>query len=555
MIVIRFLGRKYFLSLYKYNDVMKKFILSIVVVFLGFFLASAQHNKNLTVNKTSHTTVPHKFTGDKTTIHINEAVISGFFKKYPKLKIYQPDVNTLYKTRKYKPIWYDKKELIEFANLLYSKVNQLEEEGVESDLAYKDEIDGIFNSEFSKNLSQTDTELMLSSMYVFYAKKVYFGIDTEKIQEIGWFIPRKNLSYSNLLNSLSANPELLNKNEKQLFRQYYKLRDILKKYRQIEENGDWNFITTDSLEREFRPNDSSKTIGQIRHRLAITGDLKHDNKSDMYDEELMAGVLNYKKRNGFKPDYIIAPKHIQNMNIPIEQYIKTIMVNMERCRWIDPELVKASEYIIINIPSYKLLFKRNGKTELESKLFVGKNMTETVVFSSNMTQIIFSPYWYVPKSIIDYELKYEMEREKNYLASHNMEWNNGKVRQKPGINNTLGLVKFVFPNSNDIYLHDTPSKSLFQYEYRAFSHGCINIDRAKELAVAILKNDPDWPIEHINEAMKGKKETICILKKKIPIHIGYFTAWVNDAGEINFYTDIYSRDDCLSELLFSNDSK
>jgi len=536
---------------------MKKFILSIVVIFLGFFPVSAQHNKNenLTTKKTSHASVSHKLTGDKTTIHINDAIILGFFKKYSKLKIYQSDINSLYKTRKYKPIWYDKKELIEFANLLYSKVNQLEEEGVESNLTYKDEIDGIFNSEFSKNLSQTDTELMLSSMYVFYAKKVYYGIDTEKIQEIGWFIPRKNLSYSNLLNSLSANPELLNENEKQLFRQYYKLRDVLKRYRQIEENGDWNLITSDSLEREFRPNDSSKTIGQIRHRLAVTGDLKQDSESDIYDAELMAGILNYKKRNGFKPDYIIAPKHIQNMNIPIEQYIKTIMVNMERCRWIDPELTKANEYIIINIPSYKLLFKRNGKTELESKLFVGKNMTETVVFSSNMTQIIFSPYWYVPKSIIDYELKYKMEREKNYLITHNMEWNNGKVRQKPGVNNTLGLVKFVFPNSNDIYLHDTPSKSLFQYEYRAFSHGCINIDKAKELAVAILKNDPDWPIERINEAMKGKKETICILKKKIPIHIGYFTAWVNDSGEINFYTDIYSRDDCLAELLFSNDSK
>lgn len=534
---------------------MKKFILSIVVVFLGFFLASAQHNKNenQTAKKTSHATVSNKLADDKTTIYINDAIIFGFFKKYPKLKIYQSDISALYKTRKYKPIWYDKKELIEFANLLYSKANQLKEEGVESDLVYKDEIDGIFNSESSENLSQTDTELMLSFTYVFYTKKVYYGIDTEKIQEIGWFIPRKNLSYSNLLNSLLANPELLNENEKQLFRQYYKLREVLKKYRQIEENGDWNLITSDSLERDFRPDDSSKTIGQIRHRLAITGDLKRDSKSNIYDAELMAGILNYKNRNGFKPDYIIAPKHIQNMNIPIEQYIKTIMVNMERCRWIDPELTKANEYIIINIPSYKLLFKRNGKTELESKLFVGKNMTETVVFSSNMTQIIFSPYWYVPKSIIDYELKYKIEREKNYLATHNMEWNNGKVRQKPGVNNTLGLVKFVFPNSNDIYLHDTPSKSLFQYEYRALSHGCINIDKAKELAVTILKNDSDWPIERINEAMKGKKETVCNLKKKIPIHIGYFTAWVNDSGEINFYTDIYSRDDCLADLLFSDD--
>ena len=249
-------------------------------------------------------------------------------------------------------------------------------------------------------------------MYLFYAKKEFYGIDNEKTQEIKWFIPRKNISYNVLLNSLLANPELLSKNEKQLFRQYYKLRDVLKKYRQIEKNEDWDLITTDSLEREFKPNDCSKTIAQIRHPLVVTGDLKQDSKSDIYDEELMVGILNYKKRNGFISDYIIEPRHIQNMNIPIEQYIKTIMLNMERCRWIDPELTKADEYIIINIPSYKLLFKRNDKTELESKLFVSKNMTETVIFTSNMTKIIFSPYWYVPKSIIDYELKYEIERDK-----------------------------------------------------------------------------------------------------------------------------------------------
>ena len=136
-----------------------------------------------------------------------------------------------------------------------------------------------------------------------------------------------------------------------------------------------------------------------------------------------------------------------------------------------------------------------------------------------------------------------------------MEWNNGKIRQKPGEKNALGLIKFIFPNANNIYLHDTPSKSLFESEYRAYSHGCINMSKAKELALLLLKDDPDWPIERINTAMNGEKETVCILKKKIPIHIGYFTTWVNDSGEISFYNDVYERDDRLAELLFSDDSK
>ena len=535
---------------------MKNFVLTILVVLFGFFNTFAHPDKNesLRANEIYFDYCFPKNTSQKIKIHIDDVIISDFFKKYPNLKKIKSDVTLLYKKRNYKSIWYDNDgRLIEFANLLYSKANQLEQEGLKSGLAYKDKIDAIFDGESHKNLSPIDTEILISSMYVYYAKKVYHGIDDTKIQEIGWFIPRKNISFENLLDSLLVDPKLLNKNENQLFKQYFKLRDVLRKYRKIEQSGDWNLIATDSLFKEYRPNDSSKTIGQIRDRLTVMGDLKNDSKSNLYDEGLMDAILNFKKRNGFNLDYTIEPKHIQRMNIPIEQYIKTIIVNMERCRWIDPKLTEADEYIIINIPAYKLLFKRNGKTELESKLFVGKVMNETVVFSSIMNKIIFSPYWDVPKSIIDYELKYEIDQNPKYLDLHNMEWNNGKVRQKPGPNNALGLVKFVFPNSNNIYLHDTPSKNLFEYEYRAFSHGCINIKKAKELAELILKNDPDWPIDRIYEAMSGGKETVCILKNKIPIHIGYFTAWVNDSGEINFYTDIYSRDDRLFELLFSDD--
>ncbi|MFV5687164.1 L,D-transpeptidase family protein [Flavobacterium sp. ZT3R25] len=536
---------------------MRNFVLSIAIILFGFSLASVYRNRNenRTVTATSLVQLLPESSAGKSKIHIDSVTVSSFFKKYSNLKKYKSDVKALYKKRNYNSIWFDDKGLIEFAHLLYSKVNQLEEEGLKSKVAYKDKIDGIFNENAADDLSSTDTEIMLSSMYVFYAKKVFQGIDTEKIKEMGWFLPRKNLSYENLLDSLLVDPKLLIKNENQLFGQYYKLREVLKKYHQIEKNGEWNRITMDSLEAAYKPNDSSKTIGKIRQRLVVTGDLKQDSKSNRYDAELMASVLNYKKRHGYKTDYLLTSKHINRMNIPIENYIKSIIVNMERCRWIAPELTKADEYIIINIPSYKLIFKKNGKNELESKVLVGKNMTETVVFSSNITKIIFSPYWNIPKSIIKNELMDAIARDENYLEKHNIEWDKGNARQRPGPKNSLGLVKFVFPNTNDIYLHDTPSQDLFQYEYRAYSHGCININKAKELALLILKDDPDWPIERINEAMKGEVETPCILKKKIPVHIGYFTTWVNDNGEISFYNDIYIRDDRLAELIIADDSK
>jgi murein L,D-transpeptidase YcbB/YkuD len=133
-----------------------------------------------------------------------------------------------------------------------------------------------------------------------------------------------------------------------------------------------------------------------------------------------------------------------------------------------------------------------------------------------------------------------------------MEWNNGQVRQKPGANNSLGLVKFIFPNSNDIYMHDTPAKTLFSRENRAFSHGCIRVGKPRDLAIAILKDDPTWTPEKIDRAMHAGKENTVVLKSKIPVYIGYFTAWVNAAGEINFYDDIYGRDERLAELLIDN---
>ena len=156
----------------------------------------------------------------------------------------------------------------------------------------------------------------------------------------------------------------------------------------------------------------------------------------------------------------------------------------------------------------------------------------------------------MPRSIIKTEILPEIEKDSHYLEKHNMEWNEGRVRQKPGPKNSLGLVKFLFPNSNNIYFHDTPSKYLFDRHDRAFSHGCIRVEKPKELAVALLKDDPDWTIEKIEEAMNAKAEKWYRLKTKIPVYIGYFTAWVDTNGVLHFYDDIYTRDQQLASLLF-----
>ena len=224
---------------------------------------------------------------------------------------------------------------------------------------------------------------------------------------------------------------------------------------------------------------------------------------------------------------------------------------MERCRWVSNDIFKNKEFIAINIPSYQLSYFIDGKPALRLKAVVGKALNKTVIFSAPMKYIVFSPYWNVPKSILDKEILPGIEKNENYLADHNMEWNNDNVRQKPGPKNSLGLIKFLFPNSNDIYLHDTPSKNLFEREDRAFSHGCIRIQNPNTLAELILRNDKNWDAAKIEEAMNRGVETWYTLKNKIPVYIGYFTAWVDEDNNVRFYEDVYKRDEALASLLFA----
>lgn len=534
---------------------MRNFTSLFVIIAVSFLMSSFESSAKETLLKNKRTELENVFGSGKyvSKATVDAESITQFYKKYPKLKKYQNDVLDLYKKKEYKLIWYDDKSVSEFGALLYHKVQLLNDQGIKATMPYMDLVDDVFNENVTADLPQIDTELLLSNMYVFYASNVYSGVDPATLKKIGWFLPAKTISYVKILDSLMVDPDRLNKDENLLFGQYYKLKAALKKYRNIEKNNLWTKIDIDAANyKDLRPFDSGVAVKQIRQRLFVIGDLAQDSKSQVYDEEMMAGILKYKARYGLKLNYALTKEHIDQMNEPIGNSIKTIMLNMERCRWIPAQLAQASEYVMVNIPSFKLVYVKNGKYELVSDVFVGTRMTETVIFSGNMDRIVFSPYWYVPQSIIKNELKLKMAEDKNYLADHNMEWNGGNVRQKPGPKNSLGLVKFMFPNPNDIYLHDTPAKSLFEFEKRIFSHGCINVKEAKGLALAILKDNPDWPADKIDQAMSGEKETTCMLKNKIPIYIGYFTAWVSESGDIGFYPDVYDRDPQLDKLLYSD---
>jgi len=267
------------------------------------------------------------------------------------------------------------------------------------------------------------------------------------------------------------------------------------------------------------------------------------------------GIKEFQRRYGLKQDGVAGPGVLKEMSAPLSKRMEQIIVNMERCRWL-PARESSEKYLAVNIPQFQLLAFKDGTISWRCNVVVGKTTNKTVIFKGDLKYVVFSPYWNVPQSIINKEVLPGMKRNKNYLASHQMEWNNGRVRQKPGPQNSLGLVKFLFPNSFDIYLHDTPSKSLFNEDKRAFSHGCIRVSEPQKLAAFLLEDYPEWTKDKISAAMNSKKEQYVTLKKTVPVYIVYLTAFVDDRGKLNFRDDIYNRDNTLKDMIFAkNGSK
>lgn len=512
---------------------MRTFYSFTVILSLSFFVFSFSEIESSTdlYTKTSNNTIVYHNDSDD----VNE-ISNDFFKRYSDLKKYKSDVMSLYKNRTLGTIWFDEDEISEFGSVLYEKAKKT----TDLVIPYQKEIDQLFSSSSDKStLSQTDADMLLSSLYVVYTKKS--NADKKKL---AYDVMLKDfLNYSTIEESSTA----VATNEKVEFDQYYKLQDVLKKYKRLEKSSKWKpIVPAETPYKELRPDAVSNTIAQVRTRLYLLGDLKTDSKSDVYDRELMDAVMKYKVRNGFKPNYILAEEHINEMNIPLEDKVATLKLNMERCRAIAAQIAASDEYVLVNVPSYEMIYVKNGKVQLTSPVFVGAPLTKTTIFNGEIDRIVFSPYWTVPQSIVDNELKSKIAADPNYLAEKNMEIVNGQVRQKPGPENSLGLVKFMFPNPDDIYMHDTPSKTLFDFEKRTFSHGCINVKMAKELAVAMLKDYPEWTKEKIDKAMAGKVENSFKLSKKVPIYITYFTSLVNENGEIGFFQDVYEKDTDLS---------
>lgn len=462
-------------------------------------------------------------------------------------------IRSFYNNRNYQFAWFDSvganEHVRSFLNMQSQYIDYAKDSSLYSPFLQQLMDSLATDSTTAYKINQVDrlkTELELTEGFFKYADKAYEG-SSVNTADLGWFIPRKKIDMVGFLDSLIANNNKNLSNYEPVNLHYNRLKSFLLKYYEIEKKGGWTPIVPDK--KSYRPGDSSETIRQIKNRLILTQDISENDTTPFYDTTLIAGIKNLQHRYGLEEDGVIGKALLAELNRPIQDRIRQILINMERIRWMPTD--PPSEYILVNIPAYKLFVYENGKLAWDMKVVVGSIAHNTVIFRGDMKYVVFSPYWNVPASIVKKEIMPGMKRDANYLARHNMEWNGGAVRQKPGPNNSLGLVKFLFPNSYSIYLHDTPAKSLFNESSRAFSHGCIRLNEPKKLAEYLLRNNDIWTNDKITKAMNSKKEQYVTLTPTIPVYIGYFTAWVSANGKLNFRDDIYGHDKKMAAQLFA----
>ena len=323
--------------------------------------------------------------------------------------------------------------------------------------------------------------------------------------------------------------------------------------------------------------DAYPGTAQLAARLQLLGDLPANatvnTDAHIYDASLSGGVKTFQERHGLTPDGKLGKDTVQQLNVPLATRVVQLNNALERWRWLPPQFPQPP--VVANIPEFVVRgFDADHKVAFSSNVVVGKAMrTQTPVFAKDMKYIVFRPYWNITPSITRGEIVPHLTKDRSYLARKNMEITDsgGKVitdgavsdavlaqlragklmvRQKPGKDNSLGLVKFIFPNENNVYLHSTPAQELFSRSRRDFSHGCVRVEKPAELAAYLLRDQPPWTLEKVQQAMQSGPDNQQVnLKTPVPVVIFYLTAVVEEDGSVHFFDDIYGHDKSLNAVL------
>ncbi|GAB3654023.1 L,D-transpeptidase family protein [Echinicola sediminis] len=423
-------------------------------------------------------------------------------------------------------------------------------------------------------------DVVFSDAYFKLATDLYYGKVSQSALKSGWRIPQKkgDFDFEGALESALAQDKV-GESLRQFwpnYQVYARMRESLRAYHELDEQSSkkWSKIPYGIL---LKPGDKGKQVPELRDRLMYWGDLQKYEvvQPGKYDSIMLGGILKFQQRNGLNPDGVIGPETLRAFNASPKDLIKKVAVNLERLRWL-PDTVLQDQFVIVNSANFQVDYVQNNglDTIFSSPVIVGKRYLSTPVFNGEMSYIVFSPHWTVPFSMVKREMIPEIKKDINYLQEEHLkvltyagsevdpstiDWGKGIsknfpyiIRQTPGPHNSLGLVKFMFPNKYNVYMHDTPVKSLFSKDIRAFSHGCIRVKKSAELAEKILAGYEGWDKQKIQEAMNGGKEITVMLKKRIPVVVLYLTFWTNTMGKPEIRKDIYGRDEEIASAMFAS---
>ncbi|QIX59994.1 L,D-transpeptidase family protein [Hymenobacter lutimineralis] len=498
-----------------------------------------------------------------------------------------------YRERDFRLGWFRGHELVPQAKTMLSVINKAGEEGLDpKDYKVKDfdklfaELEAAQMDTTKRNALEKQIDVALSGTYFNWASDFYRGtVNPREVKSIDWQVKRNKIKLHKALMTILKERESTYPyyEFEPLHPEYDRLKKALADYRELQRQGGWAQLPATT---KLKPGDSSPTVELLQQRLLnkpapataqavpVSNGGASAAPAPKYDGELVAAVKEFQELNGLKPDGVVGGETLKQLNVPIQSRIEQITLNMERWRWI-PKRFEA-DYLLVNIPDYKLHVIEDNKEVFDMRVIVGKALNATPVFSDKMEYVVLAPYWNVPYSIIDKEMRanltnnpvgtldrLDMEVVKGSGAKAtpidptSVDWANltektwkYTLRRRPGPKNDLGDVKFIFPNSNDVYLHDTPHDELFNQTKRGFSHGCVRVEEPIKLAEYLLRNKSGYDEAKILDVISQRKEQYVALPEKLPVYLVYFTSWVDEAGKVHFREDIYGHDKSLAREYF-----
>jgi len=481
-------------------------------------------------------------------------------------------IHQFYKNNHHSTIWInDSIQLTEYGSRLISQLSNAKNFGLDTKhyaittlQNLKKELDTIRLKD-KKYVAASELEVLLTHYYMLHGMHLNYGT-LDSINGVTQLL-RKKFSVDLPTHLYKAHKsdsiiEMLFDLQPQHV-EYHNLQKGLEKFLE-----NTNLSTEDITVQNYRI-DSLKAIQQAKRALILHQYLPESHNDSLYFNAL----TKFQIEHGLRPDSLVGKNTAAALSISSYRYYRQIVANLERWRWREEW---PSDYIFVNIPAYKMQLIKGTEQQKEHKVVVGKFKNQTPEIVDTLEYIIAYPYWNVPRKISVKEILGKAQKDSTYLTRNNYEvltysretvdpksidWNevnndnfNYLIRQRGGGANALGLVKFIFPNKYAIYMHDTPSKYLFDNETRAYSHGCVRVEKAIDLANYILKTDNNkYTIDTINKYIKKQKEKPMLLNTKIPIFIYYFTASADSLGNITLYNDIYKKDEKLiSELTINS---